>query len=474
MDLHISLNAHQGLTEQIYRQIRNGVMEGRLRPGDALPSTRTLSRRLEVSRNTVAIAYDRLCAEGFLTSRVGAGTFVREGIRPVDPAAPPPSALRPRAIWTDMPEPVDMSTVEAEYDFRMGIPDSRRFPFPAWRARISRHLRPRRVGKASHIGPAGVPALRQAIARHVAISRGLRVTPQDVFVTSGSQQAVDIATRVMVAAGETVAVEDPGYPPHRRIFAAHGCKVAPVPVDREGIVVDAIPPAARLVLVTPSHQFPLGATMSMERRQELLHWADLNDAAIIEDDYDSEFRYGGRPLEPVHNLDASGRVLYVSTFSKVMLPTLRLGFLIAPHALHGAVARAKSALDWHTAVPEQAALAAFIEDGLLSRHIRRMRRLYAQRHDRIVEHLAHTFGPHLEPIPTVGGLHLSATFPAGANVDDIAVVRRALSRGVALQAVSAFSSGTTAHRGLTFGYGGIETDRIGEGLDRVLACILES
>lgn len=470
-DLHISLDGRRHLTRQLYRQIRDAIMEGRLRAGDLLPSSRELARRLEVSRNTVVVAYRRLRAEGFLDARVGVGTFVDDDVRPRSPVPPAESPLRPRELWDALPEVPDMSSVEAEFDFRPGIPDARRFPFAPWRARMSRQLRPPAVETGAHIGAAGHPELRGAIARHVGVSRAVQASPDDVFVTSGSQQAIDVIARVLLEPGDTVAVEDPGYPLPRHAFRAHGCRVTGVPVDAEGLVVDAIPDGARLVYVTPSHQYPLGTTMSMARRQALLDWARRADATILEDDYDSEFRFGGRPLEPLRALDGTGRVLYVGSFSKTMLPILRLGFAVVPEPLHAAFRKAKALTDWHTAVPVQAAAAELIEDGILAQHIRRMRSVYAERHQRIVEALDRDFAEHVRPVPAAGGLHLSAFLRGRDASTDLDVVERARGHGVALLPLSPHFVSTPPRAGLLIGYGAISADRIEEGLRRVRECL---
>jgi GntR family transcriptional regulator/MocR family aminotransferase len=419
----------------------------------------------------VLTAYERLRAEGFLRSRVGAGTFVSPGIRPRPPAGPTRSPLRPRALWDDIPEAPDMSATRPEFDFRPGIPDAARFPYDAWRARVARQLQHHVVGTGTHIGAAGHPALRAALARHLAVSRAVRVTPDDVIVTNGSQQAIDLIARVLLAPGDRVAVEDPGYPLPRRAFQAHGCRVTGVPVDAEGLVVDAIPGRVRLVYVTPSHQYPLGVAMSMARRQALLAWASRANATIVEDDYDSEFRYGGRPLEPLQSLDGSGRVLYIGSLSKVLLPTLRLGFLVAPPPLHAALRKAKFVSDWHTAVPMQGAAAQFIDDGLLAQHIRRMRRVYAERHERIMHTLEHDFRGYLTPLPSAGGLHLAAWLRGGRRGSDRAVSERAAAQGVALLPLVRNFADARPRPGLLFGYGAIPTDRIEEGLRRLRRCL---
>jgi GntR family transcriptional regulator/MocR family aminotransferase len=302
----------------------------------------------------------------------------------------------------------------------------------------------------------------------------VRAAPDDVFVTNGSQQAIDVIARVLLEPGDVVAVEDPGYPPTRRAFRAHGCRVMGVPVDEEGLVVDAIPEHARLVYVTPSHQYPLGMAMSMVRRQALLDWAGRTDATILEDDYDSEFRYGGRPLEPLRNLDQSGRVLFVGSLSKVMLPTLRLGFAVLPGPLHAAFRRAKAATDWHTAVPFQVAAAQLIDDGLLAQHIRRLRRTYAARHDRIVDVLARDFAERLTALPAAGGLHLTAVLHGRETKDsacDRGIAERARARGVAVLPLSYHYFDTPPRAGLLLGYGAIEEEHVEEGLARIRACL---
>jgi GntR family transcriptional regulator/MocR family aminotransferase len=283
---------------------------------------------------------------------------------------------------------------------------------------------------------------------------------------------------VLLEPGDVVAVEDPGYPPPRWAFQSQGCRVVGVPVDADGLVVDAIPEGARLVYVTPSHQYPLGMPMAMARRQALLDWARRSDATIIEDDYDSEFRYGGRPLEPLRGLDRTGRVLFLGSFSKVLLPTLRLGFAVIPAPLRSAFRKAKFVTDWHTAVPVQAAAAEFIDDGLLAQHIRRMRRIYAERHDRIVAVLDRDFAGLLTPVPATGGLHLSAFLPereaAGdpdlADLADLELVQRALASGVAMLPLSRHYVDTRPRPGLLIGYGAIAVDPIEQGLARLRAC----
>ncbi len=286
-------------------------------------------------------------------------------------------------------------------------------------------------------------------------------------MTNGTQQAVDIVARVLLGPGDRVAIEDPGYPPLHRLFVAMGARVAAVPVDDEGLVVDAIPAGTRIVYVSPSHQSPLGMSMSLARRRALLSWAERHDAAIIEDDYDSEFRYAARPIDALQTLDASGRVIYVASFSKTMLPTLRLGFVIVPESLRAATQTAKYLTDWHTSLPLQAALARFIDNGLFARHVRRMRAVYRGRHELIVQTLERTFSEELAVVPSSVGLHVSA-LARTASIDEIAaVVRRASAVGVECYPLSWFAFGDHARAGLLLGYGAIAVDQIDEGLRRL-------
>ncbi|MEV0283227.1 MULTISPECIES: PLP-dependent aminotransferase family protein [unclassified Kribbella] len=349
MDLHLQLG-EGGLAEQIYAQLHERISTGVLPAGTALPSSRELAVRLSVSRATVVAAYDLLAAHGLIRSRAGAGTFVTG--RSVSAAsAPASSPLRPRAIWDAFAVP-ELSVPAAEFNFAPGVPARTKFPFVRWRALVNDQLRSRT--DVHYADPAGLEQLRTALARHLVVSRGVRLAPEQLVITTGAQQAFDIAARVLLEPGDLVAVEDPGYLPAYRGFLAHGARVVGVPVDGEGLVVDRIPVGTRLVYVTPSHQFPLGMPMSEERRTALLAWASRHDAAIVEDDHDSEFRFTGRPLMPLQAADEEGRVLYVGSFSKTLLPTLRVGFLGVPSVLAEAARRAKFVADYGTAGHVQA------------------------------------------------------------------------------------------------------------------------
>jgi GntR family transcriptional regulator / MocR family aminotransferase len=464
VDLHVSLVGRVGLAGEIYRQLRDAILDGRLRPGDRLPPGRELARRLNVSRTTVTVAYDRLSGEGFVTSRVGAGTFVsNDAHRPASPNRRTGDALRPRAVWRSIPVPPPF-TEPPRFDFRPGSPDSALFPYETWRRLIARELRASAGDHGFYGDPAGHLGLREAIARHIGTSRGLATTPVDITITNGTQQGLDLVARVLLAPGDRVAVEDPGFRPQRLLFASLDLEVIGVPVDREGIVVDALPDDARLVYVTPSHQYPLGVSMSLARRTALLEWADRHHAAIVEDDYDTEFRYTGRPVEPLQTLDASGCVIYVGSFSRTMLPTLRLGFVVTPSSLTEALHAARFVTDWHSSLPTQMALARFIDQGRLARHIRRMRAVYHERHEKVVEGVVTELSEHLTLVPSAAGLHLS-TMANGVSADELDdVVARAAAAGVVVPPLARYCVDRPAQSGLVLGFGGIDAARIDEGL----------
>jgi GntR family transcriptional regulator/MocR family aminotransferase len=475
VDVHIGLHGRRDLCGQVCRQLREAILDGRLLPGQALPSSRELAQRLALARNTVTVAYDRLVAEGLLVSRAGVGTFVSAGPRPHGQRQPTAvgtaSPLRPRPLWDRQPGPPEVGGGEVEFDFRTRVPDAEQFPFATWRALLASQLRPRAAQQATDADPAGHPGLRAALARHVAVSRGVRADADEILVTSGSQQAIDLLARVLLEPGQLVAVEDPSPCWSRQAFASLGGRVVGVPVDTHGLVVEAIPHGARMIQVCPSRQFPLGVSMSLPRRLALLQWAERADGVIVEADYDSEVHAGGRPLPPLYSLDQTGRVVYVGSLSTLLLPILRLGFLIVPRALRRALRTAKQAADGPTPLPLQAAAAQFIDRGLLARHARRMRRIYATRHQLLSATLEHCLADHLAPIPSAAGPHLAALLRGVRAGDDTLAVDRATAAGVAVQALSRFTVTRQAEPGLLFGLGAIPTDRIHEGLRRLHPCL---
>ena len=517
MDLHVSLAGRGDRADRIYRQLLDAILDGRLRGGERLPPTRELARQLSVSRNTVTSAYDRLTADGFLVSHVGAGTFVcNEPVSRYRSRTAPRGGIRPRPLWRTIEVPTDgepigvpagspietaaagrpvkvpaagqpinapaaggpievpaaVEPIEPAFDFQVGVPDTRLFPIETWRRLVARELRSDVVRSAGYPA-AGHPGLRAAIARYVGVSRSVRASADDLVVTQGAQQALDLVGRVLIEPGACVAVEEPGYQHVRALFRSLSARVVGVPVDAEGVMVDAIPDAARLVYTTPSHQFPLGTPMSLARRTALLEWAERHRAAIIEDDYDTEFRFSDRPLEPLQSLDRSGHVIYVGSFSKTMLPMLRVGFLVAPASLQPALRAAKQLADRHGEFSTQGALARFIDDGHLARHVRHATRRYAERRAVIASALAADFAQWLDVVPSSAGLHLCARVVPGTTVDIDEVVLRASAAGIRIESLAAYCAESPAQPGLVIGYGAIETERIDEGLHR-LATIMRT
>jgi GntR family transcriptional regulator / MocR family aminotransferase len=474
MTLHISLVGRKDLSVEIYRQIRDAIVNRVLRPGDRVPASRELASTLSVSRMTVTVAYERLSAEGFVVSRVGDGTFVSAHAvgsiastrgRCVD------GVLQPRQSWNTVPLP-NVFGPSGKFDFRTGIPDAGLFPHTVWQRTVTRTLKATRSEASTYGEPAGDPRLRESIARHLGISRGVTISADDVTVTNGTQQALDVIARALFSPGDRVAVEDPGYWPPRRLFEMLGARVVGVPVDREGLVVRAIPRRVRAVYVTPSHQYPLSVSMTLPRRQALLDWANREDAAILEDDYDSEFRFGDRPFDPLRTLDVAGRVIYIGSFSKTLSPGLRLGFIVAPASLHGAVHRAKFLSDWHSPSPLQAALARFIDDGEFARHLRRAHSVYRERRELIAQILTRDFANDFELIPSSTGLHLTA-LARTATVDGVETIAvRAWEAGVAVQTLAfAAVRPETRRAGLMLGYGAVATKDIAPGLRVLRGCI---
>jgi len=368
-----------------------------------------------------------------------------------------------------MPPPLVPPSGAYPYDFRVGTPDLGLFPFESWRRLVSRELRPSAIRSGGYADPAGHAGLRAAIARHIGVSRSVHADADDIVVTQGAQQALDLIGRVLVEPGDCLAVEDPGYPPARQLFRSLGARIVGVPVDADGLDVSRLPAAARLVYVTPSHQFPLGTPMSLARRAALLAWAERHRAVVIEDDYDSEYRYSDRPLEPLQSLDRAGRVVYVGTFSKTLLPLLRLGFLVAPASLRDALRAAKRLSDWAGDVIAQAALARFIDEGLLGRHLRRATKEYALRRELILDGIDRYLGGRLAPVPSAAGLHLCARPAAGSTVDIDAAVGRAREAGVNVGTLAEYGD----EAGLVLGYGAVRPDRIRPGLRRLAASLTD-
>ena len=474
MDLFLDPEAGKPLTTQLYEQLRRAITGGRLLPGDQLIPSRQLAGELGVSRHTVTTAYGRLVAEGHAEGRAGGGSVVASGF----PAPPdgtkgakgtdPAAALRPSprfAGWSPYYRPPPYG---CRFDLRPGMPDPALFPAALWRRRVAAAV----AAENSLYGdPAGKIRLRRAIAGWVARSRSVAAGEDTVLITCGAQHAIDLVTRVLLEPGDCVAVEDPGYVHAARLFGALGMRVAGVPIDDQGLVVDLLPPSARRVYVTPSHQYPLGMTMSMSRRRALLRWAESHDAAVIEDDYDTEFRYVDRPLEPLQALDANGRVVYVGSFSKTFSPSIRLGFAVVPQPLAEPVAALRQLIDWHPPIAMQTALAGFINDGLLDKHIRRSRRVYAERHHILTEALSGSLADHLTARASNAGLHVATVLREGLREKD--VLQAAARHGIITAGLHHCFRTGPAQSGLLIGFGAVSTAGLPVAL-RTLGRILAS
>lgn len=459
LPFHLVLPARgAGRRHALQRQLREAALDGRLPPGFVLPSSRRLAAATGVGRNTVVAAYDLLLAEGLLEPRRGACPRVRAGLRPR--AAPvraaahaPDPALRARIARLDAPP----RPAPTRRGFQPGIPEHRGFPHAVWRRLAARVLRRFAREPFEYPPPEGLPVLREAIARHLGFARAVAARADEIVVTHGAQQAFDLLARLLVTPGRTVvAVEDPGYPPQRAAFTAAGARIVPVAVDDQGLCVDRLPPTARVVCVTASHQSPLGATLSIARRLALLDFARRHGAVVVEDDYDGEFRFGAGPLDALRTLDRDGRVFYVGTFSKCLFPAIRQGFVAAPDWAVGALRGLKHVLDGHADAAAQAQLAAFIAEGHLARHVRRMTRVYAARRAVLLDALRGPLSRWLEPIPGEVGLHAAAWLRGDVPASRVFSLARQHLPGA--HPASDYAVGRRTREALCIGYGAIEAD----------------
>jgi len=477
-ELAITLPARgsRDLMTTLHRQIRTAILDGRIKPGVRLPSTRELSGVLGVSRNTTVAAYDLLLSEGYVNVRSGAGTYVAE--IPLQSIRTSTSAVstsvtdsRISSFWHDYLQlPSTALQPPWRFDFRIGLPDISAFPFPIWRQLSARALRELSKAPAAYSDPQGRLNLRATITAHVSFARAVACTEDDIVITGGTQQAFDLLARILVTPGQTtVAVEDPGYAPMRAAFTASGATIVTVPVDSEGLVVEQLPVETRVICVTPTHQFPLGYTMSARRRSALLDFAQKHSAVIIEDDYDSEFRYGGRPLDALQTLDRNGLVFYIGTFSKCLFPSMRLGFVVSPPWAKPALVAARKLSDWHSPIIEQDTLAAFIAEGHLARYIRKMRKVYGERRSLLIAAISRHCSDLLLPVSAESGLHLTALVTGTVQATEIAA--RASEIGIGIYPLSRYPMAGEKTNGLVFGFGMIKGDQIDEAI-RCLAGLM--
>ena len=472
------------LYHQLTEWFRRAIIGGQLRPGQRVPSTRNLANELKISRIPVLSAYEQLFAEGYLETFTGAGTCVARSI-PDDSLNPPGVKTRstpPRPTGTKLKRDISrraaaVHVVEQSWlsnlgAFRVGVPALDQFPNGAWSKLVNRHSRKPPIEMLAYGDPMGHMPLRAAIAEYLGAFRAVRCEAEQILVTTGSQQGLQLAAHVLLDAGDRVWMEDPGYVGAHQALMGAGIQMIPVPVDQEGLDVTRgmrLGRAARAVYITPSHQFPLGVTMSATRRMQLLSWAVHSGAWIIEDDYDSEYRFGGRPIASLQGLDADGRVIYVGTFSKVMFPALRLGYVVVPKDLVPAFSNARDGNDTFSSTLYQAVMTDFIREGHFARHIRRMRTLYMERRAALVEALGKHMGDRLEVIGAEAGMQLTALLPRG--IDDVAVARKAAQKGVSARPLSTCYLKPPERGGLILGYGGADVEEIREGVKKLKACV---
>lgn len=470
------------LTTPLYRQIyegyRTAILDHRLRGSQRVPSTRTLAAELRISRIPVLNAFEQLLAEGYFEARVGAGTFVarsmpgdlaRRAEAPATAAVPSRSARRGLTRRATGREPTNVAPWLGGWGaFRVSEPAIDRFPLPLWSRMVARHTRNATYAVLQYGDPRGHHAFREAIAAYLRTSRAVRCEAEQILVVSGSQQALEITARVLVGSGSRVWIEDPGYAGARDALNMAGARLVAVPVDEEGLDVArgiALAPRARAAYVTPSHQYPMGVVMSASRRLRLLEWARGAKAWIIEDDYDSEYRYGSLPIAALQGLDRDDRVIYTGTFSKVLFPALRLGYIVVPPDLIASFTAVREAMDIFPPPLLQAALTDFIREGHFTRHVRRMRVLYQERRQALVCSLREELGDRLEVAGDEAGLHLVAALTDRQRDQEISV--RAARQRLWVMPLSSCYLGKASRHGLVLGYGGTRSEEMPDAVRRL-------
>jgi len=465
----------------LYASLRAEILEGRLRPGARIPGTRDLANQYGLSRGTIVFAFEQLKSEGYLEGSVGSGTYVSK-ILPDEllqvthdvGAQPPPQRKRKRSIsdYGKRVQPFPGYETRPTRAFRANLPALDLFPTTLWAQITARRLR--RVSTYMLMGcdSMGYRPLREAIADYLSTSRGVKCTPGQIAIVSGVQEALDLAARLFLNPGERVCMENPGYEGAAIVFEAVGAKISAMRLDNEGMKLpDPSLQRSRLVYVTPGHQFPLGITMSLTRRLELLEWARESGALIFEDDYDSEYRYSGRPVPALQGLDRTGRVLFAGTFSKVLFPSLRLGYLVIPPDLVTYFAATKSVTSRHAPLLEQAVLCDFITEGHFGRHLRRMREVYAERLSVLLEVARQRLAGLLEISNVEAGLQTVGWLRGGINAESAA--KAAAARNVEVIPLSRYSRGRVGQEGLQMGFAALDAAEIRRGA-RELAVALET
>ena len=468
-DLKPSRERDEPMYLQLYRRYRDAIAAGKLKAGDRVPSVRSLASELNLARGTVEAAYQMLAGEGYFVSRGAAGTVVSPRLaRPAQPA----SARSAPSIAPDANSPQGAPGVALP--FQLGLPALDAFPRKTWTRLAGRNLRTLETVAMTYPDPAGYLPLRRAIAAYLGIARGIACSHEQVFVTIGYHGALDLVRRALLRDGDVGWYEDPGYILAHRFLTRAGLRLTPVPVDAEGIDVARgrqRAPDARFAVVTPTHQSPMGMAMSLPRRLELLEWARESRAWIIEDDYDSEFRYQGRPLPALKSLDRHGRVLYTGTFSKVLLPGLRLAYLVVPESQVARVRGLVDSLPGPGSILPQATVADFMEQGHFARHLRRMRALYARRRGYLVDALEREMGGRMEVQAQAGGIHVLARLHDG--LDDRALAAAAQARGLGLQALGDWRANRAGRGGLLMGFVNFATPEAATAAVRQLRALMD-
>lgn len=468
------------LHSQIYDAYRAGILSGKLTTGQQVPSTRALSMELGISRIPVLEAYSQLLAEGYFEARPGSGTFVSCSLpdeipgqfsdsRPADAGSRILSRRAASAVWRTRGPWVHNSGA-----FSVGQLAFDHFPFQVWSTLVARQARKVSSKSMNYSDTLGYFEFRAAIAHYLRTARGVHCDSNQIMIVSGSQQALDICAHVLTDPGDSVWIEEPGYESLRRILAMADCRPVPVRVDSEGLVVAAglkRSPEARAAFVTPSHQFPLGAVMTVSRRLQLLDWAHKANAWIVEDDYDSEYRYESLPIPSLQGLDRGSRVIYIGTFSKTLFPSLRLGYMVIPLDLVDRFAAVRRARDICAPHFFQAALKEFIELGHYARHIRKTRLLYKERRSTLVEALRHAFGSRLQILGVDAGMHLVVTLPPG--LDDVRISLRAAEAKLWLWPLSTTYAGKSVRQGFILGFGSTSLAEITKGVSRLRDVLVE-
>ena len=478
--LLIRIDERRPLQQQIYAEVRRAILDGLVAPGARLLSSRALADELNVSRTTTLLAYEQLTAEGYLTSHRGSGTFVAQelpddmpGFR-VSRAATRTDDLpisRRGAVLAAIPPP-GRRIGGPPRPFRLGTPGLDLFPVRLWSRLAHRRMKSATLVQLDYGDARGLPVLREAIAEHVGAARGTRCEPDQVIIVAGAQRGVEMMCRMLLDPGDRAWLEEPGYPGARSALLAAGATVVPVRVDGEGLDVahgERRAPDARLAYVTPSHQFPAGVPMSLSRRLALLTWASRARAWIVEDDYDSEFRYGTRAIPCLHGLDADGRVIYVGSFAKTLFPALRLGFLIVPPGLLDTIRAIRRASDVHPPVLDQATLADLMIEGHYQRHLRRMRAAYSERLSALTDALERRCGGAVRLRPVRTGLHAVGDVH---GADAVRVHQEAAARGVEVSPLSGYFVGRPKDaNALLFGFAAVRPEAIARGVEKLAAAI---